>query len=191
MLKSLGARLTAGAGFAALLVFSAEAAELQLKRVMLSSGGVGYFEYQAEVEGWETIEVPVRIDQVDDVLKSAVIFDNEGGSGVVELQGRDSLAEIFRTMPVGPEAFESPAALYGALKGEEVSVSEPVSATGRIVSVVEETAQAMTLVLPQAPVAVADNDDVLSDDELEMVAAGMLVPSYSSKASTMKGSFGR
>ena len=103
MLKILGARLTAGAGMAALLVFSAEAAELQLKRVMLSSGGVGYFEYQAQVEGWETIEIPVRLDQVDDVLKSAVIFDDKGGSGVVELQGRDSLAEIFRTMPVGPE----------------------------------------------------------------------------------------
>ena len=140
MLKLLGARLTAGAGMAALLAFSAEAAELQLKRVMLSSGGVGYFEYQAEVEGWETIEVPVRIDQVDDFLKSAVIFDDEGGSGVVELQGRDSLAEIFRTMPVGPDAFESPAALYGALKGEEISVTEPVEATGRIVSVVPEQA---------------------------------------------------
>lgn len=59
MLKILGARLTAGAGMAALLVFSAEAAELQLKRVMLSSGGVGCFEYQAQVEGWEAIEIPV------------------------------------------------------------------------------------------------------------------------------------
>lgn len=140
MLKLFGARLATGAGVAALMIFSAEAAELQLKRVMLSSGGVGYFEYQAEVEGWETIEVPVRLDQVDDVLKSAVIFDDKGGSGVVELQGRDSLAEIFRTMPVGPDAFSSPAALYGALQGEEVSVSDPVSATGRIVSVVEENA---------------------------------------------------
>jgi hypothetical protein len=140
MLKILGARLTVGAGIAALMVFSASAAELQLKRVMLSSGGVGYFEYQAEVEGWETIEIPVRLDQVDDVLKSAVIFDDKGGSGVVELQGRDSLAEIFRTMPIGPEAFSSPAALYGALQGEEISVTEPVNATGRIVSVVEETA---------------------------------------------------
>jgi len=139
MIKILGARLTAGAGCAALLIFSAQAAELQLKRVMLSSGGVGYFEYQAEVEGWETIEIPVRLDQVDDVLKSAVIFDDKGGSGVVELQGRDSLAEIFRTMPIGPEAFSSPAALYGALQGEEISVTEPVNATGRIVSVVEET----------------------------------------------------
>lgn len=140
MLKTIGARLTAGVGIAALLAFSASAAELQLKRVMLSSGGVGYFEYQAEVEGWETIEVPVRLDQVDDVLKSAVIFDDKGGSGVVELQGRDSLAEIFRTMPIGPEAFSSPAALYGALQGEEISVTEPVNATGRIVSVVEEAA---------------------------------------------------
>jgi hypothetical protein len=140
MLKILGARLAAGVAAMSLMVFAAEAAELQLKRVMLSSGGVGYFEYQAEVEGWETIEVPVRLDQVDDVLKSAVIFDDEGGSGVIELQGRDSLAEIFRTMPVGPDAFSSPANLYGALQGEEISVSEPVSATGRIVSVVEETA---------------------------------------------------
>ena len=140
MLTHFRARLTAGAAALALMA-SAQAAELQLKRVMLSSGGVGYFEYQAEVEGWETLEVPVRLDQVDDVLKSAVIFDDHGGSGVIELQGRDSLAEIFRTMPVGPEAFSSPAALYGALQGEEISVSEPVSARGRIVSVVEETSE--------------------------------------------------
>ena len=140
MLKTFGARLAAGAASMALMVFSADAAELQLKRVMLSSGGVGYFEYQAEVEGWETIEVPVRLDQVDDVLKSAVIFDDQGGSGVIELQGRDSLAEIFRTMPVGPDAFSSPANLYAALQGEEIHVSEPVEATGRIVSVVEESA---------------------------------------------------
>ena len=133
------ARLMTGAGFSAVLALSAEAAELELKRVMLSSGGVGYFEYQAQVEGWETLEVPVRLDQVDDVLKSAVIFDDAGGSGVIELQGKDSLTEIFRTMPVGAEAFESPAALYAALKGEEVSVDEPVSATGQIVSVVEES----------------------------------------------------
>ncbi len=140
MLKTFGARLAAGAASMALMVFSAQAGELQLKRVMLSSGGVGYFENQAEVDGWETIEVPVRLDQVDDVLKSAVIFDDEGGSGVIELQGRDSLAEIFRTMPVGPDAFASPASLYGALQGEEIHISEPVEATGRIVSVVEESA---------------------------------------------------
>ncbi|MCC6919391.1 MAG: DUF4139 domain-containing protein [Alphaproteobacteria bacterium] len=141
MFKRFRLRLALGVAALTLTAMSAEAAELQLKRVMLSSGGVGYFEYQAEVSGWETIEVPVRLDQVDDVLKSAVIFDDEGGSGVIELAGRDSLAEIFRTMPVGPEAFASPAALYSALQGEEVTVSEPINARGRIVSVVEESVE--------------------------------------------------
>jgi len=139
-IRRLSARLAGGAAALALLSLSAAAAELQLKRVMLSAGGVGYFEYQAEVDGWETLDVPVRLDQVDDVLKSAVIFDDAGGSGTIELQGRDSLTEIFRTMPIGPEAFSSPGALYSALQGEEVSVSEPLSAQGKIVSVVEEAA---------------------------------------------------
>ena len=133
--------LIGGTAAIALLGLSAEAAELQLKRVMLSAGGVGYFEYQADVTGWETLNIPVRIDQVDDVLKSAVIFDDAGGSGAIELQGKDSLNEIFRTMPIGPEAFNSPADLYAALKGEEISVSEPISARGKIVSLVEETSE--------------------------------------------------
>ncbi|MFO1236497.1 MAG: hypothetical protein U1F24_05675 [Alphaproteobacteria bacterium] len=140
-IRRLSLRLASGAAALALLSLSAEAGELKLKRVMLSSGGVGYFEYQADVDGWETLEIPVRLDQVDDVLKSAVVFDETGGSGTIELQGRDSLTEIFRTMPIGPEAFASPAALYAALQGEEVTVSEPVSATGKIVSVVEETGE--------------------------------------------------
>jgi hypothetical protein len=139
MFRTFAVRLLAGAAAMALLSAGALAAELQLKRVMLSSGGVGYFEYQAEVEGWESMEIPVRMDQVDDVLKSAVVFDDAGGSGAIELQGRDSLAEIFRTMPIGPEAFNTPADLYTALKGEEISIAEPIAATGRIVSVVNET----------------------------------------------------
>ncbi len=115
------------------------AADLELKRVMLSSGGVGYFEYQTKVTGTETVEVPVRLDQMDDVLKSIVVFDDKGGGGVIETQGRDSLTEIFRTMPIGPDAFASPAALIASLQGEMVTVEQPVSASGRIVSVTEET----------------------------------------------------
>lgn len=50
-IRRLSARLAGGAAALALLSLSAAAAELQLKRVMLSAGGVGYFEYQAEVDG--------------------------------------------------------------------------------------------------------------------------------------------
>ncbi|GAB3116906.1 NHLP leader peptide family RiPP precursor [Novispirillum itersonii] len=62
---------------------------------------------------------------------------------------------------------------------------------GVTMTVVEETAQTLTLVLPEAPVAVADNDDVLSDDELEMVAAGFPPRPSFDKGLTKGSGFGR
>ena len=50
------------------LASPAGAQELELKRGVLSAGGVGYFEYEAQVEGDATLPLSVRLDQVDDVL---------------------------------------------------------------------------------------------------------------------------
>src|SRR6185436_17021065 len=112
----------------------------ELKRVMLSTGGVGYFEYQIDVSGDAQIALPVRMDQVDDVLKSIVVFDSKGGKGFVQLPSRAPLSDIFRGLPFGPDALNSNASLIQALKGSEVSVSGP-GIDGRIVSIVEETSK--------------------------------------------------
>ena len=109
-----------------------------LKRVMLSTGGVGYFEYEAQVNGTAELLVPVRMDQVDDVLKSIVVFDAQGNTGFVQLPSRAPLSDIFRGLPFGPAALESNAALVEALKGAEVSVRASSSMSGRIVSVNKE-----------------------------------------------------
>ena len=53
-----------------MLTGTAEAAELVLKRAVLGTGGVGYFEYAAEVSGKETLTLRARLDQVDDILKT-------------------------------------------------------------------------------------------------------------------------
>jgi hypothetical protein len=109
-----------------------------LKRVMLSTGGVGYFEYETEVTGTGELLMPVRMDQVDDILKSIVIFDQQGNTGFVQLPSRAPLSDIFRGLPFGPRALESNASLVEALKGSEVSVRAGSSFEGRIVSVNEE-----------------------------------------------------
>ena len=109
------------------------AADLSLKRVMLSSGGVGYFEYAAEVEGSETLGLDVPLEQVDDILKSLVVFDAAGGVAGVELPGRDNTVQAFGDAPFGPEALDSPAAYLNALRGIEVTVQGPRPMTGRIV----------------------------------------------------------
>ena len=56
----------------------AAAAELAPKRVMLSSAGVGCFEYEAQVDAPASLGLDVKLDEVDDVLKSLVVFDAAG-----------------------------------------------------------------------------------------------------------------
>ena len=122
---------------ATLLLFGlgveANAAGLTLKHVMLSSGGVGYFEYEADADGDAVLGLDVPLGQVDDILKSLVVFDSAGGVAGVELPGRDNTVQAFGDAPFGPEALESPAAYLNALLGTEVTVQGPRPMTGRIV----------------------------------------------------------
>ena len=67
---------------------------------MLSSAGLGYFEYEATVENDATLKLTVPLDQVDDVLKSLVVYDDKGGVGGLSLPGKDPLKQAFRNSPV-------------------------------------------------------------------------------------------
>lgn len=126
----------------AVAVFALPAAvtaqELELKRVMLSAGGVGYFEYEAAVEGNVTLPLSVRLDQVDDVLKSIAVYDDQGVAGTIRLPGREPLAQVFRDLPFGPDALESPVALLNALPGAEIRATGARKVEGRLVRVVPE-----------------------------------------------------
>ena len=114
-------------------VCPAFAADLALKRVMLSSAGVGYFEYEAEVDGAASLGLDVPLDQVDDVLTSLVVFDSAGGVGTVELPGRDNTRASFGDLPFGPDALRSPVDTLNSLQGVEIAVQGPRPMTGRIV----------------------------------------------------------
>jgi hypothetical protein len=124
--------------FAAMLLSglctAANAAELNLKRVMLSSGGIGYFEYAADIDGDAELGLDVPLNQIDDILMSLVVFDPDGTVAEVELPGRDNTVQAFGDAPFGPEALESPVAYLNALRGTEVTVQGPKAMTGRILS---------------------------------------------------------
>lgn len=113
---------------------------LALKRVMLSTGGVGYFEREARVTGDATLTLEVRRDQVDDVLKSIVVHDDRGGVGTVDLPGPEPLQAAFRELPVTPDDLASPTALLTAMKGAELRVTGARDLSGRLLSVTEENA---------------------------------------------------
>jgi len=116
----------------------AGAAELPLARVVLSSAGLAQFSHAGRVSAGSTIDLAVRLDQVDDVLKSLTVFDAMGAVGPVSLPGREPLAELFRDLPFDLDALNSPTTLVNALVGSEVEIAGPVAARGRIFRVEPE-----------------------------------------------------
>jgi len=123
------------------VVGPANTADLSLQRVMLSSGGVGYFEYEAVVDGNTTLSLDVPLDQVDDILKSLVVYDDGGTAGEVTLPGREPLTQTFVDLPFDRAALDSAPALLNALQGAEVRVTGAKPMNGRLLRVVEETSR--------------------------------------------------
>ena len=111
---------------------------LELRRVLLSTGGVGYFEYEATVVGDAILSLPVRLDQVDDVLKSVIVFDDRGGVGTISLPGREPLRDVFRELPFGVADLSSPVNLLNALRGAEIETLGDRTVSGRLLSVAAE-----------------------------------------------------
>jgi hypothetical protein len=59
---------------------TAVAADLPLERVVLFSSGVGYFHREGTVQGETTVELSFRTAQINDLLKSLVLQDFDGGT---------------------------------------------------------------------------------------------------------------
>ncbi len=90
--------------FAAIIAVStpliSQVAELALTRVVLSTSGLAQFTYSGEIVGKTVIEVPVRLDQANDVLKSLTIFDSAGSIGAVSLPGKILLTSCLAIFPL-------------------------------------------------------------------------------------------
>ena len=118
------------------LATPAFADELPLKRAVISTSGIALYEHAGTIDGNADIALPVRLDQVDDALKSLVVFDTLGTIGGVNLPGRQPLAEAFRDLPFTQADLQSPVTLLNALKGAQVSIDGGI--TGRLIGVTTE-----------------------------------------------------
>jgi len=125
---------------AALVSFAApgDAAELPLTGVVLSTAGLAQFTHAGPATAGDTIDLQVRFDQVDDILKSLTVFDALGAAGTMSLPGRQPLEELFRDLPFDRSALDSPTTLLSALAGSEIEITGPVNARGRVFAIEPE-----------------------------------------------------
>ncbi len=113
--------------------------EFPVTRVILSTSGMAHFEHSAHISKDTDMTLPVRFEQVDDVLKSLVVFDPAGQLGGVTLPGRSPLKHFFRDLPFRPQDLNSLVNLLNAYKGAQINAkygNEHVS--GALVNITEE-----------------------------------------------------
>ncbi|MDB5315829.1 MAG: hypothetical protein JWO24_1673 [Rhodospirillales bacterium] len=128
------------------------AADLPVRSVTLSSGGLAQIERVGEVAAGGSATFRAPTDDIDDLLRSLVVADPAGTVEGVRLPARDLAEEAFRGLPLRPADFESRAALITALRGQEATAS---GSTGRIAHAAEIPAGLrVTLITPGGLIAV-------------------------------------
>lgn len=124
----------------ALLSTSALATENgDITNVTMSSGGLVEIVRKATISKDGTIRMEVPIEQVNDVLKSVVVFDKSGSVEGLSLPGPNPLHETFKKLPFTVQDLQSPGALLSKLQGTEVEVEHKgVSHSGSVLGVAKQ-----------------------------------------------------
>src|SRR5205085_4281158 len=71
-------------------------AQLPIAQVVLYSSGVGYFQREGQVEGDARVDLTFPVQDINDLLKSLVLRDLDGGH--VSTVSYDSAAPVERTL---------------------------------------------------------------------------------------------
>lgn len=120
--------------------FSASAAadpdDLKISRIALFSSGVGFFQCEADVTDASTAELRFRTAQINDILKSLVVQDLDGGSiSVVGYPSQEPIDRALKSFGVDITGKPTLAQLLDQLRGEAVRIAGSQSLDGLIVGV--------------------------------------------------------
>jgi len=108
---------------------------IPLRRIVILTSGLAYYEYSGSVNGQVNIDLPFRMDAVNDALKSLVINDPSSANPSIVYQSEQTLFQTLRSLQIDLSDSPSMAVILDRLKGAEVEISAPTSVTGRIVGI--------------------------------------------------------
>ncbi|HJQ78552.1 MAG TPA: hypothetical protein VJ828_01285, partial [Lacipirellulaceae bacterium] len=113
-----------------------EANKLPVKRVALFNSGVGYFEHRGKVNGDATVDLKFNVDDVNDLLKSMVLEDFNGGQiSTVTYGSRDPITKTLSTFAIDLTSNPTLGQLLAQIRGERVEIDAPTKVQGTIVGV--------------------------------------------------------
>lgn len=109
---------------------------LPLSEIVLYSSGVGYFQRDGTIDGHGEVELRFKADDINDLLKSLVVQDFDGGQvTAVTYDSRDPVTKTLRSFAVDLTTNPGLGQLLGQIRGERVEVATPNPVRGVIVGV--------------------------------------------------------
>jgi hypothetical protein len=109
---------------------------LPLTRVVMFSSGVGFFERDGQVTGDAKVEMMFKTSDINDLLKSMVVQDLDGGQvSTVTYSSKDPITKTLKGFAIDLTTNPTMAQLLQQLRGERVVVEAPNELSGVILGV--------------------------------------------------------
>ena len=138
--------------------------DIPVRKVVLYSSGVGYFEHSGSVTGNASTELHFKTGQINDILKSLVLQDLDGGRvGTIVYPSQDPLTKTLRSFQVDLSANPSLAELLIQLRGSPVQVM-----------IQGERLQGTILGLEKKPKVETDKEQVVESWALSLIVQGSI-----------------
>jgi hypothetical protein len=136
--------------------------DIPVRKVVLFSSGVGYFEHMGSVTGDSVTELRFKTDQINDILKSLVLQDLDGGKvGPIVYASQDPIAKTLRSFQVDLSNNPALAELLNQVRGTPVRVT-----------VQGEQLQGTILGLEKKQKAMTDRDEIIETWVLNLITGG-------------------
>jgi hypothetical protein len=138
--------------------------DIPVRKVVLFSSGVGYFEHMGLITDNTNTELRFKTNQINDILKSLVLQDLDGGQvGTVVYPSHDPLAKTLGSFQVDLSNNPSLAELLTQIRGSPVKVT-----------IQAEHLQGTILGLEKKQKLLRDSQQLVEEWVLNLIAGGMV-----------------
>ncbi len=111
-------------------------ADLPLKRVVMFSSGVAFYDHSGQVDGDARVDFKFNVDDVNDLLKSMVVQDTGGGRiAAVNYGSKEPITKTLKTFAIDLTSNPTLADLLNQVRGERVRIDAPNEIVGVILGV--------------------------------------------------------
>src|SRR5262245_35614994 len=102
-----------------------EMTEVPVRRVVLFSSGVGFFQHSGRVNGNAATELRFKTDQINDILKSLVVSDTSATGQVKSITygSQNPIARTLRSFQIDISTNPTLAGILNQIRGTKIAVT--------------------------------------------------------------------